>query len=117
MNLMHALHPDLEEQPFNLHVLGSVDPAVDWRPEPNETLTGSVTHVIETTMKGKTFPVLYLLDEARFFWRVRCSALLLYKCAVEQGIRVGDIVEITFYGMKTSQSSGREYKDIELRRL
>lgn len=109
--LMGVLHPDIDDQQFDLTVLAQYEPPVDWIPEEGETLRGTVTHRLTTRIKGSEFPMLYIMGEDAVFYRVRCSALVYRKNVEEKNIREGHDVAITYHGMKTSQNTGREYKN------
>ncbi len=106
---MPQMHPLVPAEPFDLHALLEHDPPVRWTPEPGEGIEGVVVKVVETKAFGTTAPVLFLLLDSGHLVTVRCGGVVLRGHIEEAKLIPGDRVAIRFLGMRTSQSSRREY--------
>jgi hypothetical protein len=108
---MPQLHPLVPPGDFDLETLLSHMPPTRWTPEPHEGIEGDVVKIVETKAFGQTAPVLFLLLDDGLLMTVRCGGVVLKGQLQERKPAPGDRVAIRFNGMRTSQSSRREYAD------
>jgi hypothetical protein len=106
---MPQLHPLVPAGEFDLSALLKHEPPTRWSPEPGEGVEGTVVKIVETKSFGSTAPVLFLLlDDGRYL-TIRCAGVVLRRHLDENRPAPGDRVAVVFDGMRTSESSGREY--------
>lgn len=108
---MPQLHPLVPAGEFDLQALLEHDPPTRWSPEPGEGIEGDVVKIVETKAFGTTAPVLFILIDDGQLITVRCGGVVLKGRLQDTKPAPGDRVAIRFNGMRTSQSSRREYAD------
>lgn len=108
---MPQLHPLVPPGEFDLQTLLEHDPPTRWSPEPGEGIEGDVVKIVETKAFGSTAPVLFVLLDDGQLLTIRCGGVVLKGHLQERKPAPGDRVAIRFNGMRTSQSSRREYAD------
>jgi hypothetical protein len=105
---MPQLHPLVPAGEFDLATLLEHEPPTRWQPEPGDVVQGTVVKVEDVKAFGQTAPVLFLLVDGAYL-TVRCGGVVLRRHLEESKPRAGDLVAIGFDGMRTSQSTRREY--------
>lgn len=108
---MPQLHPLVPGGRFDLEALLQHEPPTRWSPEPGDGIEGDVVKVVETKAFGATAPTLFLLIDDGRLLTIRCGGVVLKGRLQEHRPAPGDRVALRFNGMRTSQSSRREYAD------
>lgn len=106
---MPQLHPSVPSGNFELSELLDHEPPTRWQPEPGDVVQGTVVKVETVKAFGQTAPVIFLLLESGKYLTIRCGGVVLRRHLEESKPDTGDLVAVGFDGMRTSQSSGREY--------
>jgi hypothetical protein len=106
---MPQLHPLIPAGEFDLAQLLQHEPPTRWAPEPGDVVQGTVVKVETVKAFGQSAPVLFLLLEDERYLTIRCGGVVLRRNLDEHKPAPGDLVALRFDGMRTSQSSGREY--------
>lgn len=106
---MPQLHPLIPAGEFELTELLQHEPPTRWQPEPGDVVQGTVVKVETVKAFGQTAPVIFLILESGKYLTIRCGGVVLRRHLEENKPGPGDLVAVGFDGMRTSQSSGREY--------
>lgn len=105
---MPQLHPLVPAGEFDLAALLEHEPPTRWAPEAGDVVQGTVVKIEDVTAFGQTAPVLFLMVDGEYL-TVRCGGVVLRGHLQQHKPAPGDLVAIGFDGMRTSQSSNREY--------
>lgn len=108
-NAMPQLHPLIPAGEFDLGVLLQHEPPTRWAPDPGEGVEGTVVKIVEKTAFNQVARVMFLLLDDNRYLTIRCGGVVLRGFLDEHRPAPGDRAAIKFDGMRTSQSSGREY--------
>lgn len=108
---MPQLHPLVPPGDFDLMALLAHEPPTRWSPEPGDGIEGEVVKLTESKAFGTTAQVLFLLLDDGQLLTIRCGGVVLKGQLREHQPAPGDRVALRFNGMRTSQSSRREYAD------
>ena len=106
---MPQLHPKVAAGDFDLHALLEHEPPTRWTPEPGEGVEGDVVKIVDQKAFGQSAPTLFLLLDDDRYLTIRCAGVVMRRHFEENRPAPGDRVAVRFDGMRTSQSTQREY--------